>query len=365
MLKKDWVGGEYVLAADLNANFEQLDEGIRDYGTAGETITAGQAVAIGFPTTSDLAVQNSGVLTDSFSSTLSHNFSQNFNVGSGSNRKLVIQINIAGTDTVTLAIAGNVTYGGVNMTQIHNISDNVGQYRTYLYELANPTSGNNAIAFSATSGNSETGTIAVLCYALNGAGATETSQSSTTGWNSYDKSTAGTPQAFQTGGMIIMFSSYWGDVGSSPAFNVATTNTLQQGTSGVPQYRSGVTPTLDTGNGDQTIASTGSTWGNVMSYGVRPSSAVSAGVIRLARADNYYGGSYYATRYIGIARNNANDGQPVEIAVAGKAFRSGMSAGNLYYLSNTPGSLSTSAGTNSIKIGKATSSTTLVLNPTF
>lgn len=69
-----------------------------------------------------------------------------------------------------------------------------------------------------------------------------------------------------------------------------------------------------------------------------------------------------ADTFIGFANSTVTDAQTVVVTIAGsKTGLSGLSAGALYYLSNTTGAISTSAGTVTRKVGIAVSTTELLI----
>lgn len=84
--------------------------------------------------------------------------------------------------------------------------------------------------------------------------------------------------------------------------------------------------------------------------------------VRLARADDIN----KMCRGFASITSIKNAGDYVEVTLFGGDFYiTGLVAGTLYYLSDTPGSLSTSAGTITQEIGWAVSTTCLFFNPTL
>ena len=73
-------------------------------------------------------------------------------------------------------------------------------------------------------------------------------------------------------------------------------------------------------------------------------------------------GSDYTTNFIGFSTNTVSKGGTAIIRTINQfTGLSGLTAGTLYYLSNTPGAIASSAGTVSKKIGTALSSTSLLI----
>ena len=65
--------------------------------------------------------------------------------------------------------------------------------------------------------------------------------------------------------------------------------------------------------------------------------------------------------FIGFAKSTVSSGSPVDVVIAGLASLTGLTIGNLYYLSDTFGAISTTPGTTTRKVGIATSSTKLLI----
>jgi len=71
--------------------------------------------------------------------------------------------------------------------------------------------------------------------------------------------------------------------------------------------------------------------------------------------------NFRANNFIGIAQEAISASSTGEVSVTGVATTSGLTAGSQYFLSDTSGSVSTSAGSQSVKIGQALSATQLLL----
>jgi hypothetical protein len=84
-----------------------------------------------------------------------------------------------------------------------------------------------------------------------------------------------------------------------------------------------------------------------------------AGQIYTSNATN---NNEFANNFVGFAANSASSSQSVTVNLTGvDNTQTGLSAGYTYYLSNTSGAISTSAGSQSRKVGLAVSSTELLI----
>jgi hypothetical protein len=77
-------------------------------------------------------------------------------------------------------------------------------------------------------------------------------------------------------------------------------------------------------------------------------------------ADSSY--SYRYNNFIGFAMETISNGGNVRVYLSGAANSlTGLTVGSVYYLSNTPGLIGTSAGSNSVKVGRAIKTTSLLI----
>lgn len=107
-----------------------------------------------------VAIENS--LAYAYSGSAATTYTRSFTI-SGSDRYLLVSVVDVAGDTVT-----GVTYAGVSMTQLAKVAAATTRY-TYMYGLANPTTGTNDIVAS------RSGTISVFGYgAINLSGANQT-----------------------------------------------------------------------------------------------------------------------------------------------------------------------------------------------
>lgn len=117
--------------------------------------------------------------------------------------------------------------------------------------------------------------------------------------------------------------------------------------------------------GQNTMQTTnsGSSWSNIngMLKGSVSYSGVTSGAVYLASASSqtfrYFG-------FVGLAENSASAGQSVTVDLAGLSTATSTTAtSTTYYLGNTNGTLSTTAGTNSLKVGTGLSNLGILLRP--
>ena len=123
-------------------------------------------------------------------------------------------------------------------------------------------------------------------------------------------------------------------------------------------YHSGSTTNT---NGDRKSSNSGVSWG--------ASSGNFATVVyekvlntgTLFKASAIDSNNFRFNGYIGISQGNAKKDDIVKVTINGVSKIDNLSAGSVYYLSDTFGSISTSAGTNSLLVGKALTEKELVI----
>jgi len=109
---------------------------------------------------------------------------------------------------------------------------------------------------------------------------------------------------------------------------------------------------------------TGSSWSAVAAedlYFKITETTSTAGSIYLADASNGISPIFY-TNFIGSAAATVSASAEVPIVISGSSvYQTGLSIGSIYYLSNTPGAIASSAGDNSKKVGISLSATELLI----
>ena len=321
---------------------------------AGETITAGQAVYLGYyQTGSAISYDNKNIFSDSWSGT-STPISNSFTVGNNSNRVLIVSF---GSDFAAGGVGSvsAISYGGVPMTLLQSSSANI---EGGLFYLVNPTVGANNLTYTVTSGaGPNNGKIAVQVYSIYNA-TYSTSNKAVTSQTSIT-------EVIPTYGDCIGFAFKGGNPGSATQTSNELTNNTQSGNDTRLGYFSGISDIIDVGGSSSITFNPGtySTYDQIYSISFTPANAPTTGYAKLATASNaYLGTTDRYVKFLGFATTSASVTQTVYIKTDGYVSGlSGLSTNSLYYLSNTKGAVATSAGTNSKKIGIALSATTLLM----
>lgn len=321
---------------------------------AGETITAGQAVYLGYyQTGSAISYDNKNIFSDSWSGT-STPISNSFTVGNNSNRILVVSF---GSDFSSGGVGSvaSISYGGVPMTPLQSSSAGI---EGGLFYLVNPTVGANNLTYTVTSaGGGYTGRIAVQVYSIYNA-TYSTSNKAVTSQTSIT-------EVIPTYGDCIGFAFKGGAPGSATQTSSELPNNNQSGNNTRLGYFSGMSDIIDVGGSSSITFNPGtySTYDQIYSISFTPVNAPTTGYAKLATASNaYLGTTDRYVKFLGFATTSASVTQTVYIKTDGYVSGlSGLSTNSLYYLSNTKGVVATSAGTNSKKIGIALSATTLLM----
>lgn len=321
---------------------------------AGETITAGQAVYLGYyQTGSAISYDNKNIFSDSWSGT-STPISNSFTVGNNSNRILVVSF---GSDFSSGGVGSvaSISYGGVPMTPLQSSSAGI---EGGLFYLVNPTVGANNLTYTVTSaGGGYTGRIAVQVYSIYNA-TYSTSNKAVTSQTSIT-------EVIPTYGDCIGFAFKGGAPGSATQTSSELPNNNQSGNDTRLGYFSGMSDIIDVGGSSSITFNPGtySTYDQIYSISFTPVNAPTTGYAKLATASNaYLGTTDRYVKFLGFATTSASVTQTVYIKTDGYVSGlSGLSTNSLYYLSNTKGAVATSAGTNSKKIGIALSATTLLM----
>lgn len=322
-----------------------LDDGV--YTTA-EALTIGEVLTI-----SPYAQADGGIKRD----TEQGNFTQTFSVtiGNNSNRILIVDTIDGGGGTISA-----VTAGGVAMSAIQTVGTSPGYFKRWF--LAAPTVGSINIVITGTS-----------FYCAVTRSFYNCSQSAPTQFSSGNSVSGGTvsPTALTPASncsMILVTGFSGAMLGSSGTATIDTYSVnnitsisgaycYASAWSGVKWVASSMTPLV-------TFASGSGTWSmGAIACVIEPATAPAAGLLKASAASGINGvGSLanwvgFSTGTFAIGAVNAR-----MYTMGSLPLFSGLTAGTPYYLSNTPGALSTSAGTTSKKIGVAISTTTLVTN---
>lgn len=313
--------------------------------TATESISAGDAVAAYYVQSDGGIVFDNKTTNNTTMASGGGTVTISFTVGSGSNRMLTCFVNVgASTGTVPTPTA---TYNGSAMTA-RDTQASASSDKLFSFTLASPSTGtNNLVLTFPASGQLNYVSTAIMSYS--GVSGVATAVGDTTYQVTY-----GTPGL---GHLIVSAATLSGSASgnNNSNFQDSGANTfarIYSGDSGVAFTSSSAVVSYFSGS--SCVTTIGLTCATAPTYGVvcKASAATPANGVNLNK---------YST-FIGIASTTASAASPVKVIVAGEATGlTGLSAPNLVYLSNTAGALSSSAGSNSKKVGIATSTTTLVL----
>lgn len=344
--------GKYLRTNGSSSSWETLS--LFEF-TAGESITGATAPV---PVSLSTYQSDGGILLDSkvngsFSITtggFSGNTS-NITVAANSNKKLVIAITWIGngaistvkwntTESMTLAKSQTYNYGGVD-------------FKIYIYYLDNPTATTAAVSIvgSGDGSHSATGQYAIYSYynTLTGIGSTD-GHSDSSG-NIVTVTNTITPAGL---GSKIISAAITGSTSSSIVnigSNQYTASGYLFGDGGIVFPVKSTSFSLTTSN--SALASVEIKPFTTAIYAVKKSSSSSV--------TNIDEGNLYTT-FVGFATTTASANASITIqtnSIVG-GF-SGLVAGSIYYINDTAGTIGTTAGSNTKKVGLAVSTTELLI----
>lgn len=317
--------------------------------TAGENLTVGNALCAGFyQADGGVTFDANGSQTGTFAGNTGGTSFLNFTVGNHTNRALVVFVHwgISGGGTLT-----GVSYAGSAMTLVDNVKD-AGNVTMSSFILFNPTVGASTVqtTFANVGGIQTYSFNVVVASYYNVYQSAVDSHNATTGAASYALTVV------NDGTLAVS-----GVTGTYSTTNQAN-NRIQQtggsfttsvGDSGlvIPVQNVTITP------------ATSSTASCVV--GLRPVTAVSYNIAMKSSAANA-ANAVNLNKYrgfVGFAGSTVTVGQPLYVQNKGLVNGlSGLTATTGYYLADTAGTISTSAGTNTKKVGFGTSTTSLVID---
>lgn len=327
--------------------------------TAGESITTGDALFSGYYSTVSPVYDNKSY-NSGFWSGASTAVTQSFTVGSGSNRALIVSV-VTGFSGGGPGTISGISYGGVAMTLLSSGTAS-GNANTYVYYLLNPNSGANNITFTVAASGGYSGFYGIVAYSHSSVGSValgavaDTNGTSITSSNSPYDAILGLGFYYTNGG----------GTGTTISSTILSNNSQYSNTSTISYY-SGVSNAItESGSGAYTFSFAGGSLSSFYTrYAVRlvPSTTATAGYLKKASASTTF--PYYSTTYqnfVGFASNTVAAGGTVNV-VNFPVFNglSGLTTSSVYYLSNTPGAISTTPGTTSKKVGIALSATKLLI----
>lgn len=339
-----WLAGDQVNASDINGNFTVASAGRIYTAAAGPAITVGQAVAIG-PYQSD-----GGVLLDTKGTQTSTSFS--INIGANTNRSLVVYV----YPTTASATISAVTFNGVAMALVaSNNGIGASNWTHYCFILTAPATGSHTLAITTSSGTANVNYYSFYNVAQTGTAGTSAPEafSSTTSGSTY------TPALSTIANGALVISGALGGNLSSLTGQGAYENS--QALAGLTADSGQVFPAATSIATVVTIASSNV---STIMLSLAPVTAVIDGVIILASAaaaTNQFFNKYLS--FIGFAGASVSGGASLDVILSGVVTGlSGLSQyPKQYYLSDTPGAISTSPGTNSKKVGVSVLTTALLI----
>lgn len=311
---------------------------------AAQNITAGQPVYIGEYTANPVSYDTSANALGSASS--GSPVTGSFTVGTQSNRILIVTVAV--NSSIGSISATSVSYGGNAMTRIGGATTS----GTQVYFLANPISGTANISVTCTVSGGSTFNAAILGYSYyNASSASPTIASGT----------ATASLAVTSGSIAFMTAGGFGSGYTVPTFTEATLNYDGIDFASVAYIASANSVEIPSTNTFTLHIGSGTT-GNLFCLCIAPVTVTANNYARLASAQGFPTSSSGYEKFIGFATISATAGNPITIQYEGVVSGlSGLTASSIYYLGNTPGTISTSPGTNTKFIGIATSATTLLL----
>lgn len=312
--------------------------------TAVNDITIGQPVSIGYgQTDGGIKIDTSNYTTGTGATN-----TQSITVASNSNRGLVVFVSITGisaNDTIT-----GVTYAGVSMTQVTSVVTggvNGFTQRAYAFYLNAPTTGANNLVIS-HSGSQDVIFHWYSIYNVSQSGQPEVNGTTASGTSSSITTTA-------NGARVFGFS-------GNPSGNPGTpTGTATYGgvlnTNNHTSYNSAIVLP-----GSVSVTATTGVSGSFILMSVAPVTTVTQGIFPSFASTSTY--SQYQTGYqafVGFAAETISAGNTCKVYTNVATGLSGITIGAQYYVANTAGTISTSAGTNTRKVGIGLSTTSLLI----
>ena len=326
--------------------------------TAAESIASGAAVAAGYYQSDggiQIDVASGATVTGS-----SGNYSQSIAIGGGhSNTALFVLIRYrANTGTISSVPQWN----GVNMTQISLTDPGGSAGHIYGAYILNPSTGTHNLTWSAANGSD----VACLSYwSLYNVAQTGTIDNSA----SYGAANTGTPLATMTPNAIGAFVLAYGASNSYTGGALTWENNVNLSGTGTSFYSGDANKAFPIS--PYTVTIVGSGGGICGLISIAPYTPASLGSVVNASAsqsaatyaDNFSG--YRTNSFMGFSASvsTTTAGNLLNVATSGylATLLSGLIAGVQYYLGNTGGTVSTSAGTVTRKVGIAAKTTDLII----
>jgi hypothetical protein len=331
-------------------------DGVEQF-TATENISSGQAVCSRYiQADGGIQIDTTTVKTSASGGT-TFSDTTNITVGSNNNRALVVFVSAqrtSGSHTgLTVTINGSVATETILTA---NTGTNPNSLTIRGYVVFNPPTGVSTVLVEGTSNGNGWGVVTSIYSAYN----VDTSGvDASSGQGIWTKISSNSITQVTNGASIFSCNI---DSGTLVSFATnAQSNTISQ--NAVPYPTSGFSGTSPV-SGSKAIT-TSSPVICITNIALKPVTPITYGGVALTTASNPTNAvnlNKYDT-FIGFATETKTSGQTINVRTIGNVTGlSGLSAGILYYLSNTAGAIATSAGTNSKKVGFSLSTTELRLN---
>jgi hypothetical protein len=316
-----------------------VNPGVSTFTTSGN-VTAGQAVVFGYQQTDGgIKIDTSGTSQGSIT------------IGSNSNRGLMVFLATGGGSAGSIT---SVTFAGSAMTQLDSIpfTDINGHAQVAAsYYISAPPTGSGTLTVNMSSG-AVTSISYTSVYNVSQSGQPEAHTSAT------KSTTQSTTLATVANGAAVY--SYGVGIATSGSFTSFSGTGAFSNASSV--YSSGVVLPAAT-----TVTSTATSTASsnaIFMVSLAPATAPTFGIYPASSATSTY--SQYQNSYaafIGFSNTTTSAGGTATVAISGLANTgiSGLTTGMQYYLNNTAGTIGTTTGTNSRKVGISTSSTSLLI----
>lgn len=319
--------------------------------TALESINARAPVAIGLSQSQDIGIDTTGETTATGSVT----------IGVNSNRALLVIAFGIGSAGGSPVISGTFAGQTLSFTSTHYLDSVSNSYSIGTAVLAAPPTGSGSFNLL-SSGGSVSGVFYLSVY-----NAAQTSPQDATGANFFTTATT-TPSVsanIGTDGALTFGAFFFAGNGGfgTPAGNVYNSNTATSSPNPTYAYGNSGVSNIYPANATMTLSTTGATSQNWYTglVSVKPFNAVTEGLLN-ASSSSISLPNTRCTGFTGFAVTSQTSGQALTAVVNGIIIGlSGLTLGQEYYLNDINGTIGTSPGTNSRKVGVAVSATELLI----
>lgn len=320
----------------------------------GENITALQTVYEGIDQPTPVTFDAKTIQADAWSGTTT-NIVRPLTVGNNSNRYLLVSICVA--NSIGTASVAACDYAGVPMTLLQSNG------QQYLFGIANPAIGNNNITYTVTgSGGGAGGAIVTTGYSYYNVGSITSLKTTSVPYvNINNTIESGVTVGFMLGALS-------GATGGISSAQLPNNTSFLYSTPAATSV--GDTGSIDVTGAEYIVSTTTGTFSNPDSFfavNLQPFVTPLYGYAKLTTTSTawpYLGNFDRSLKFLGFALNSVSVGNQVSIQNVGIiSGLSGLTTNAIYYISDTPGAISTTPGTLGRKIGIALSATTLLLFP--